>query len=282
MLLEEAEGTLASLVTLTCEELEGLLAGHHLATADDATVLVLDEVLLLEPTGGVLGSTVENLGLRTDCHHLGHLIHWAAIFGCGSLRLKQPQHPLVRDMCDFAVATYAVYDADIEDFVKYYRGQGVSRIYMYVGRSYIPKTAPQGADVEYISWGTGTAQDAETDARARVASQHGWFAWVSGEERYYIARTITMAEYLATVTPSFDAVRVQAHLAQIKESGEIEYCKDGLPWSTAEKAGTISRGVHGAGGAILDSGVAKKMHILYGEEARKLAGTLYTLPACKS
>jgi hypothetical protein len=80
VLLEEAEGTLASLVALAGQELQGLLAGEHLATADDAAVLVLDEVLLLETTGGVLGSTVENLGLGTDSDHLGHLIHWATIF----------------------------------------------------------------------------------------------------------------------------------------------------------------------------------------------------------
>ncbi len=80
VLLEQAEGTLARLVALAGQELQGLLAGHHLATADDAAVLVLDEVLLLEATGGVLGSTVENLGLGTDSEHLGHLIHWATIF----------------------------------------------------------------------------------------------------------------------------------------------------------------------------------------------------------
>jgi hypothetical protein len=79
-LLEQAEGALARLVALAGQELQGLLAGHHLAAADDATMLVLDEVLLLETTGRVLGSTVENLGLGTSCDHLGHLIHWAAIF----------------------------------------------------------------------------------------------------------------------------------------------------------------------------------------------------------
>ena len=91
MLLEEAESTLASLVALAGQELQGLLAGHHLATADDATVLVLDEVLLLEATGGVLGSTVENLGLGTGCDHLGHLIHWTTKFARNHLRLKQTQ-----------------------------------------------------------------------------------------------------------------------------------------------------------------------------------------------
>jgi hypothetical protein len=186
-------------------------------------------------------------------------------------------------MCDFAVATYAVYDAEIEDFVAYYKKQGVSRIYMYVGRAYIPTTVPHGADVEYVPWATGTPRDAEKDACDRFASQHGWFAWISGEERYYIARTITMAEYLSTVTPSFDVVRVQAHLARAKAgSDDIEYCKDGLSWSNMEKTGTIRRGTPCAGGSVLDSGVAKKLHILQGEEAEKLVGTLYTIPVSKS
>lgn len=94
VLLEEAEGTLASLVALAGQELQGLLAGHHLATADDAAVLVLDEVLLLEATGGVLGSTVENLGLGTDSEHLGHLIHWATIFRHGHLLNARAGVPL--------------------------------------------------------------------------------------------------------------------------------------------------------------------------------------------
>jgi len=91
VLLEQTEGTLLGLVALAGQELQGLLAGQHLATADDAAVLVLDEVLLLEATGGVLGRTVENLGLGTGCDHLGHLIHWAAIFTRNHLRLKQTQ-----------------------------------------------------------------------------------------------------------------------------------------------------------------------------------------------
>jgi len=91
VLLEQTEGTLLGLVALAGQELQGLLAGQHLATADDAAVLVLDEVLLLEATGGVLGRTVENLGLGTGCDHLGHLIHWATNFTRNHLRLKQTQ-----------------------------------------------------------------------------------------------------------------------------------------------------------------------------------------------
>ena len=74
VLLEQLEGALARLVALAGQELQGLLAGHHLATAHNAAVLVLDEVLLGQTAGSVLGSAVEYLGLGTDSHHLRHLI----------------------------------------------------------------------------------------------------------------------------------------------------------------------------------------------------------------
>lgn len=39
-----------------------------LLTADDTTSLRLHEILLLEATGCVLGSTMEHLGLRANSH----------------------------------------------------------------------------------------------------------------------------------------------------------------------------------------------------------------------
>jgi hypothetical protein len=80
VLLEEAEGSLAGLVALAGEELQGLLAGLHLAAAHNAAVLVLDKVFLLQATRGVLGSSVENLGLGANSDfEFGHLILLTAI-----------------------------------------------------------------------------------------------------------------------------------------------------------------------------------------------------------
>jgi len=74
VLVEEAEGTLLGLVALTGQVLESLATCHHLLAAYNAAVLVLDEVGLDEATGGVLSSSVENLGLGANSHHFGHLI----------------------------------------------------------------------------------------------------------------------------------------------------------------------------------------------------------------
>lgn len=78
MLVEQTESTLLGLVALASQVLQGLLAGHHLLAANNAAVLVLDEVGLGETTGSVLGSTMENLGLGTN-RNLGHLILRVAI-----------------------------------------------------------------------------------------------------------------------------------------------------------------------------------------------------------
>lgn len=82
MLVEQPEGTLLRLVALAGQVLQGLAAGEHLAAAHDAAVLVLDEVLLLEATGGVLGAAVENLGLGANCDHVRHLILLTAVLFC--------------------------------------------------------------------------------------------------------------------------------------------------------------------------------------------------------
>ncbi len=87
MLVEQAEGALLGLVALAGQVLQSLLAGGHLLAADDATVLVLHEVLLLQTTGSVLGSAVEHLSLGTNSNHLGHLISVAAIFKRGGLKV---------------------------------------------------------------------------------------------------------------------------------------------------------------------------------------------------
>ena len=74
VLVEEAEGTLLRLVALAGQVLQGLATGGLLAAADDATVLVLDQVCLGEATGGVLGGAVVNLGLVANSDRGGHLI----------------------------------------------------------------------------------------------------------------------------------------------------------------------------------------------------------------
>jgi hypothetical protein len=75
--------TLPSLVSLTDQKLQGLLAGCHLAAADDATVLVLDQILLLEATCRVFSGAVVDLRLGTNSKgKLGHLILLTAVFFC--------------------------------------------------------------------------------------------------------------------------------------------------------------------------------------------------------
>jgi hypothetical protein len=79
VLAEQLEGSAPGLVALAGQILQGLLAGGHLPAADDAAVLVLHQVLLLQTTGGMLGSAVEHLSLRANSHlKLSHLILVAA------------------------------------------------------------------------------------------------------------------------------------------------------------------------------------------------------------
>lgn len=88
VLLEQLEGSLARLVALAGQVLKSLLASHHLLAANNATMLVLDKVLLLETTGRVLGRAMEHLGLGTSRHFkLGHLILVAAILSAGEAGL---------------------------------------------------------------------------------------------------------------------------------------------------------------------------------------------------
>ena len=81
VLVEEAEGALLRLVALARQVLERLATRQHLATAHNTTVLVLNEVILVETTGSLLRRAVENLGLGTyiDAEFGGHLIHLTAI-----------------------------------------------------------------------------------------------------------------------------------------------------------------------------------------------------------
>lgn len=73
--------TLARLVTLADQELQGLLAGRHLLAAHDTAVLVLDEILLLQTAGGLLRRAVVDLSLGTNSNgKLGHLILLTAVF----------------------------------------------------------------------------------------------------------------------------------------------------------------------------------------------------------
>lgn len=74
VLVEQAEGTLLSLVALAGQVLESLATGSLLLAAYNAAMLVLDEVGLDEATGGVLSSSVENLGLGANGRDFGHLI----------------------------------------------------------------------------------------------------------------------------------------------------------------------------------------------------------------
>jgi hypothetical protein len=82
LLVEERKLALLGRVASGTEVLKRLLASQHLAAAYNATVLVLDKVSLLEATGGVLRRSMENLGLRTDCGHMIHLILRTRILIC--------------------------------------------------------------------------------------------------------------------------------------------------------------------------------------------------------
>lgn len=76
VLLEQLEAALLGLVALAGQILQGLLASGHLLAAHNTAVLVLDQILLLQTTGSVLGGTVEHLCLGTNSHlKLGHLVY---------------------------------------------------------------------------------------------------------------------------------------------------------------------------------------------------------------
>jgi hypothetical protein len=76
-LLEQLEGPLLRLVALAGQKLQRFLAGHHLLAADNATVLVLHQVLLGQTTRGVLSSAVEHLSLGANGNHIArHLLYF--------------------------------------------------------------------------------------------------------------------------------------------------------------------------------------------------------------
>ena len=66
LLGEEFEVTLASLVTGTLQTLQGLLTGLGGATADNATLLVVLQMLAGQTTGSVVGSTVHDFSASAD------------------------------------------------------------------------------------------------------------------------------------------------------------------------------------------------------------------------
>jgi hypothetical protein len=89
VLLEQLEAALARLVALAGQVLQGLLAGRHLLAADNAAVLVLDQILLGQATGSVLRSAMVHLGLGANSGDvLSHLILTAAVFCGGGRRLN--------------------------------------------------------------------------------------------------------------------------------------------------------------------------------------------------
>lgn len=74
-LLEQLEGALLGYVAELAQAQDGLLASGLLAAADDASALGLDQILLLQATGSVLGGAVEDLGLGTQGLDLGATLH---------------------------------------------------------------------------------------------------------------------------------------------------------------------------------------------------------------
>lgn len=63
LLLEQLERALLGDIALLLQELDRLEARRVLLLAHNAALARLHEILLLQPTGGVLGRAVEDLGL---------------------------------------------------------------------------------------------------------------------------------------------------------------------------------------------------------------------------
>jgi hypothetical protein len=68
VLTEKLERALLGLVALARQILQRLLARLHLLAADNAVVLVLHQILLLQTTSRVLRRAMEYLRLGTNCH----------------------------------------------------------------------------------------------------------------------------------------------------------------------------------------------------------------------
>ena len=72
-LAKQGERALLGLVPLCRQVLEGLAPSGLLAAANNASVLVVHKVLLVQATGGVFCCAVENLGLGSNCRNVrGH------------------------------------------------------------------------------------------------------------------------------------------------------------------------------------------------------------------
>ena len=95
VLLEGREPSLPGYIALAGQELQRLLARHHLAAADDPTVLVLHQVALREATRRVLRRSVENLCLRANCRDItGHSYIGGGDFSAARPGATTPAMPL--------------------------------------------------------------------------------------------------------------------------------------------------------------------------------------------
>lgn len=89
-LLEQLEGALLGYVAELAQAQDGLLASGLLAAAHDAPALGLYQVLLLQPTGSVLGGAVVHLSLGAQgldlgaTHHVGVVLASAAVLAVGA------------------------------------------------------------------------------------------------------------------------------------------------------------------------------------------------------
>ena len=89
-LLHRLEGALGGLVAGLEEALDGLLSRGMLLAAHNAPRLGLHEILLCQATAGVLGRSVEYLGLGAGCDLMVcHGVYWIlGKKGAGDLRKK--------------------------------------------------------------------------------------------------------------------------------------------------------------------------------------------------
>ena len=80
--LEQLECPLLSDITKLLELLNRLEASGMFPLADDATSPGLHEVLPLEATGGVVSTTMPNLGLASNCRGLRSASHVVPVLTC--------------------------------------------------------------------------------------------------------------------------------------------------------------------------------------------------------
>lgn len=193
----------------------------------------------------------------------------------------------------FAIATLFKDDYDqIDDFVKYYRKQGVEKFYLYYNGPELPNDLPQGSDIYYntwdfqywnhtdwYNWSKGWTHNAQasfiTMIQIKYLKDHNWLGLIDLDEWIYPVKTNTILEALQSNNKS-QVVMVQNYWA-IRNNQEIKYHTKPLSWETRTKCfynGDKFQGWCGIHAPKNCSSVNKNtdllmFHLIYGEEERK-------------